>query len=179
MSKIGRKPIATGSVQVTINGQEVEFKGKKASGTYVLPATLKIIQDGSFVKITCDDPSLANNKVWGLHRALLANKLQGADIGFEEKVVIKGLGFKAVSAGNKLDLSLGYSHKISFPLPQGVTVEIDKTGQKLSFKGVDKQLVGATVSALKALRPTECYKGTGIHKENETIILKAGKTKAK
>jgi large subunit ribosomal protein L6 len=118
------------------------------------------------------------NNVWGLHRALLANKIQGAAQGFEKNLEINGLGYKAVPSGRKVVFTLGHSHKIDFELPEGVTLETDKTGQKLSVKSVDKEVLGQVCSLIRALKPPEPYKGTGIKEAGEVITRKAGKTKA-
>ncbi len=116
--------------------------------------------------------------LWGLHRALLANKVKGVDTGFEKKVKIVGLGYKAQPSGKKLTFSLGYSHKVYYQLPEGVDVVVDKTGQNLVFKAADKFLLGNACDAVRALRFPEPYKGTGIIREGDVIIRKAGKAKA-
>jgi large subunit ribosomal protein L6 len=184
MSKIGRKPIDIGSVQVEIKGQSIQYKGKKNSGTYEVPSELAVeLKDK---KVLMQPAKTKNarlsqreiNRVWGLHRALLANEIKGADVAFEKELHINGLGFKAAVSGQKVVFSLGYSHKINFELPKEVTLEVDKTGQKLIFKSFDKFLVGQICSEVKAMRPPEPYKGTGIKIANEIIARKAGKTKA-
>lgn len=177
MSKIGRKPIDTTGIQVDIKGQEVHFKGSKSSGVHMLPAGFAIEKSDSKLRITCADKKKFAE--WGLHRALLANKLKGISQGFEQKVTIVGLGFKALPKGsNSVEFSLGYSHKIPFDLPQGIVIEIDKTGQNLVVKGSDKELVGHVASMIRSLRPPEPYKGTGIKLADEEILRKAGKAKA-
>lgn len=180
MSKIGRKAIDIGNVQVDIKGQEVHYKGKKASGVHVLPQGLTAKLEDKKLYISEEEKSSNRslNRVWGLHRALIANAIKGADVGFEKQVQINGLGFKAALAGNKIVFSLGYSHKIDFDLPKEVSLEIDKTGQLLTFKSANKELLGHVCSVVKALRPPEPYKGTGIKLANEVIARKAGKTKA-
>lgn len=180
MSKIGRKAINIGNVNVEVKGNEVHYKGPKASGVYIIPKELMVqLDDKSLVIMPQKDTRSRDiNRVWGLHRALLANGIKGADLGFEKQMIIEGLGFKAVMAGNKVTFNLGYSHKIDFVLPAGVSLEIDKTGQKLLFKSADKALVGHVCSLVKSLRMPEPYKGTGIRMATETIARKAGKTKA-
>ncbi len=118
------------------------------------------------------------NCLWGLHRSLLANKIQGAHIPFERQVQIVGLGYKAIPKGNKVEFSLGYSHKIDFELPKNVTLEVDKTGQLLTLRSNDKELLGQTCGQLRFLRPVEPYKGTGIRWTTDVVIRKTGKTKA-
>lgn len=179
MSKIGRKPIDIGAAKVEIKGQEIHYSGKKESGVYVLPSELSARLEGTlvFISTTQKDPEL--NRIWGLHRALLANKIKGCQSEFAKTVEIVGLGFKVASVGgSKIVFSLGYSHKIDFELPKEVTLEVDKTGQKLVVRSPNKESLGLVCSKIRALRPPEPYKGTGIKINNEVIARKAGKTKA-
>jgi len=184
MSKIGRKPIEVGSVQVDIKGQEIHYKGKIHSGVLTLPNELTAeIKDKKLFIVPQKTanarlPQREINRVWGLNRALLSNEIKGASALFEKELIINGLGFKAAVSGQKVVFTLGYSHKIDFELPKAVTLEVDKTGQKLMFKSFDKFLVGHVCSMVKALRPPEPYKGTGIRIANEVIARKAGKTKS-
>ena len=182
MSKIGRKPIDIGAVQVEIKGQDVNYKGKKSSGAFTVPNELVVKIDNNKLYLKLAEKSEMSqrelNRVWGLARALLANHIKGADVPFEKEVQINGLGFKAALSGQKIVLTLGYSHKIDFDLPKEVTLEVDKTGQKLLFKSSDRFMLGDVCSKIKALRPPEPYKGTGIRVANEVIARKAGKTKA-
>lgn len=177
MSKIGRRPIDTTGVQVDIKGQDVHYKGPKASGEHTLPDELRITKADNKIQITCNDKEKYAD--WGLHRALLANKIKGASQGFEQKIIIVGLGFKAQPKGsNAIEFSLGYSHKINFEYPKSITIETDKTGQNLTVKGTDKGLVGHVADQIRALRPPEPYKGTGVKLAQEEILRKAGKAKA-
>lgn len=178
MSKIGRRPIALGSVKTEIKGQEVHYSGKHAHGVHLVPSILKVAIEESQLHITAAEKTSDTNRLWGLHRALLANKITGAETGFTRQITIVGLGFKAVKKGNGLEFSLGYSHKIDFPLPQGLTVDIDKTGQLLTVWASDKELVGHVSSKICALRPPEPYKGTGVYVTGTVIRRKAGKAKA-
>jgi large subunit ribosomal protein L6 len=181
MSKIGRKSIDINSAKVEIKGQEVHYSGPKGSGVHILPAELSASLDGSELTLvpvkTAKNPRDIN-RVWGLHRALLANEITGVTTGFEKQIQIIGLGYKAALTGNKVVFSLGYSHKIDYELPKGVTLEVDKTGQNLIFRSYDKALVGHVCSLVRAMRPPEPYKGTGVKLANEVIRRKAGKTKA-
>lgn len=176
MSKIGRKAIVIGSVHVAVQGQDVTYKGKSVSGHHTLPAGLTATVDKTALKINASKPKDSKMKtLWGLHRALLSNKIKGAEKPFEKIIEINGLGYKAALAGNKLGLSLGFSHKIDVVLPAGVTVEIDKTGQRLVFKSADKEALGQVCSYVRMLRPPEPYKGKGIKLSTEVIVRKAGK----
>ncbi len=181
MSKIGRKPIDIGNIQVEVKNSVIHYKGKKASGTYRLPPQLQAqLKNKQLVLLPVPSDSILSdiNALWGLHRALLANELKGADQPFEKQLRIVGLGFKAVITGNKVQFSLGFSHKIDRELPQGVTIEADKTGQLLTVRSIDKDNLGLTCSEIIALRPPEPYKGTGIHEVGTVIRRKAGKAKA-
>ncbi len=180
MSKIGRKAIDITDVQVEVKGQDVLYKGKLASGTYALPDFLKAVIDGNRLQLTVvssKTPGRFVNRDWGLHRSLLANNIEGARKGFERKLKINGLGYRATVSGKKVVFALGFSHKIDFELPDGVTMEVDKTGQQLTLKSSDKELVGHVSSMIRSLRPPEPYKGTGIKFVEEVIIRKAGKAK--
>ncbi len=176
MSKIGRKSIDITGVHVDIKGQEVHYKGPMASGVYTLPDELEIQKTDTQLRIMSDNKK--KNAQWGLHRALLANKIKGALQGFEQKITIVGLGYKAQLQGRSVKFALGYSHKIFFDLPEGITIEIDKTGQNLIIKSTDKEQVGHVASMIRSLRPPEQYKGTGIKYAEEEIVRKAGKAKA-
>jgi large subunit ribosomal protein L6 len=181
MSKIGRKPIELGNVKAKIDGQNVHYEGQNGSGVYHVPSELHVaIEGGSLVVQPQEKHRLdrAINKVWGLSRALLANGIKGVDAGFVRNIVIDGLGFKAVASGPKVTFHVGYSHKIDFELPKGVSLDIDKTGQKLTFRSPNKELVGQVCSLIKSLRPVEPYKGTGIRLTTDKVNRKAGKTKS-
>ena len=177
MSKIGRKPIELGSVQVEVQGQEVRYSGKHAKGTHLFPPLLKVGVEGNTVVITAARQTADTNRLWGLHRALFANKITGAEKGFQKQVSIVGLGFKATKKGAGLEFSLGFSHKIDFPFPKEVTIDIDKTGQLLTAWSSNKELLGQVCSDICALRPSEPYKGTGVFLAGSRIRRKAGKAK--
>ena len=178
MSKIGRMPINCAGVKIDVKGNEIQFAGKCATGTYTIPDPLHVEfkDDKLFVKSA--DTSRKAKCLWGLHRALLASRIGGSQKPFERQVQIIGLGFKAVAKGNVIEFSLGYSHKIDYNLPKGVTIDIDKTGQMLVLKSSDKELLGQVCGQFRLLRPVEPYKGTGVKVDTDVIIRKAGKTKA-
>ncbi len=178
MSKIGRRPIQVGDVHVEIAGSEIRYKGKSASGVHQLPDCLKAELADKMLKIMPVEKNADVNLDWGMHRAVLANKLKGAAQPFERQLRIVGLGYKAVVTGNKMQLSLGFSHKVDVAIPAGVTVETDKSGQLLTFKSTDRALLGHICSYVRDLKPPEPYKGTGIQYSDEVIKRKAGKAKA-
>jgi len=179
MSKIGRQPIPMRDVKVELKGQEVHYAGQFASGMHLLPLTLSARIENATLCIEAQNDSRDVRQVWGLHRALLANKISGAHALFQKQVKIVGLGYKAIAQGaNNIEFSLGYSHKINFSLPAGVTVEIDKVGQLLTLKSADKELVGKVGGEMRLLRQVEPYKGTGVYLTTDIIIRKAGKAKS-
>lgn len=184
MSKIGRKPIVLGTTKVDINGQAVHYSGNKASGVYELAKELVAHVEDSALMIQ-PNPAIKGkirqreiNRVWGLHRALLANIIKGSQEEFEKKLKITGLGYKAIVSGKKVSFSLGYSHKKEFELPNDVSLEVDKSGQLLTVRSKDKTLVGQICSNIKQLRMPEPYKGTGIQLTTDVIARKAGKAKS-
>jgi large subunit ribosomal protein L6 len=179
MSKIGRKPIVFSTAKVEIQGKKIVIDGPKAKFEHELPEQVDATIEGNKLTLVVEDMfSKDVRMVWGLHRALLANKVIGAETGFEIKMKIVGLGFKALLQGTKVVFNLGYTHKIEFDLPAGVSMEIDKTGQLLNVKSADKFVLGSACDTIRSFRPPEPYKGTGIMRENEVIIRKAGKTKS-
>lgn len=178
MSKIGRKPVALQDVKVEVKGQEVHYTGKHASGVHVLPEVLEAKINGGQLLLNAKKKTRDARQTWGLHRALVSNKITGAHAPFEKQVQIVGLGYKAQANGDKLEFNLGFSHKIEIALPKEVTIDINKTGQLLTLKSADRQLLGKFCGELCDLRPTEPYKGTGVRLTTDVIIRKAGKTKA-
>jgi large subunit ribosomal protein L6 len=181
MSKIGRKPIKIDGINVEIKGHEIHYKGSKASGVYHMSPELNArIEDSNLYLIPANDKDdMAQkqarniNRSWGLNRALLANELGGAAQEFEKLLEINGLGYKAVLADKKIILTLGYSHKIEEDIPAGISVEIDKSGQKVKVKSSDRNLLGDFCSKIRELREPEPYKGKGIKLQTEVIFRKA------
>lgn len=186
MSKIGRKPIDVSKVQVEISGQKIKLKGVGGTVVVDLPSLLKAtLKDKQLIIEPGVDPKKQNHtiqqqvkRLWGLYRALLSNYVSGLIKPFESELHINGLGFKASLSGKSLTFTLGYSHNIDFYLPENVTVEVDKTGQRLLVKSINKESVGKVCSEIKRLRMPEPYKGTGIKLGKETLFRKPGKTKA-
>ncbi len=178
MSKIGRRPIPVASAKISIDGSMMTIAGAKTSFQHELPAGVLARLEGKELLVTVEHVNRRSKMLWGLHRALIANKIKGVETGFEQKLIIVGLGFKALLNGKKLVLTLGYTHKVDYDMPDDVTVEIDKSGQNLVFRSADKFSLGNVCDAVRSFRPPEPYKGTGIMKEGEKIFRKAGKTKS-
>src|SRR5581483_8000257 len=180
MSKIGRKPISIDGLSVDIKGQAVHYKGAHASGIHQVPQELSVLAKDKKLYLAINEHVVTSHRqealakrLWGLHRALLANELGGAAQEFEKGLDINGLGYKAALAGKKIIFTLGYSHKIEKDIPTGISVEIDKSGQKIKAKSSDKFLVGQFCRNIKELRLPEPYKGKGIKLQNEVIFRKA------
>jgi len=176
MSKIGRKSISFSSANVEVEGNKILIKGPKVTFDHKLPPQLTARIEGNMLLLSPTNNTRAVRALWGLHRALLANKVKGVEKGFELSIKIVGLGYKAQLSGKKMIFSLGYSHKIEYNLPDGVTVDIDKSGQNLVFKSHDKELLGSVCDKVRSFKTPEPYKGTGIMRADERIFRKAGKT---
>ncbi len=174
MSRIGKKLITIlKGVDVKITNNEIFIKGSKGEFKYNLPEILFAeLKDGSlkvFPKMQRKD----TNALWGTARALLANMILGVSRGFEKKLEIEGIGFKAVLDGRVLVLNLGFSHQVKFKLPDGVDAKAEKN--IITISGSDKNLVGQTAANIRALKKPEPYKGKGIKYQGEIIRRKAGK----
>jgi large subunit ribosomal protein L6 len=176
MSRIGKKPIIIpAGVQVAVAGTHVSVKGPKGS-------LQRQICDGVNVQVGADQIEVSRNgedrtdrSLQGLTRTLIANMVDGVTKGFERVLEINGVGYRADLKGTILNLALGYSHPIEYPLPSGITAEVEKQ-TKITLRGIDKELVGATAAKIRSFRSPEPYKGKGIKYSEERIIRKAGKT---
>ena len=178
MSRIGKMPITIPQgVTVTANGQSVAVKGPKGELKRELrkPITLKV-ENGHVVVARPDDSKEAKS-LHGLSRTLVANMIEGVTKGYEKKLHIEGVGFKAEVAGNTLSLNIGYTHIIKFPVPAGVNVVVDKNVD-LIITGTDKELVGQTAATIRAFREPDVYKGKGIMYLGEKLRKKVGKAGA-
>lgn len=182
MSRIGRKPIEIPKgVQVSITKDRVSVKGPKGSLSLARHAAIEIAQakeEGKDVVVFQRNGNLGPERAaHGLMRALVNNMFEGVTKGFEKQLEINGVGYKAEIKGQKITLSLGYSHPIEYQLPEGVSAKTDKN--LLILSGIDRQVLGAAAANIRGFRPPEPYKGKGIKYVNETILRKAGKTAGK
>lgn len=175
MSRIGKKLISIPKgVEVKIEQSFVLVKGPKGELKEAIHPRVTIVLENNEVKITVEDPELKSDKaLWGLYGSMVKNMITGVTVGFEKKLEINGVGYKAALSGDKITLNLGFSHPVDFSLPKGITAGIEKN--IISISGIDKRLVGAVAAELRALRPPEPYKGKGIKYIDEVIIKKAGK----
>jgi large subunit ribosomal protein L6 len=176
MSRIGVKPVVVPSgVDVKFDDGMLNVKGPKGQlGVKVAEGISFELSDGSCrVGRSGDSPTLRANH--GLMRALLANMVTGVTAGFEKKLEITGVGYKADVRGSSIVLNLGYSHPITYPFPDGIQIAVD-SGTKLTVKGIDKEKVGQVAAEIRSMRPPDSYKGKGVRYAGEYIRLKAGKS---
>jgi len=174
MSRIGKKPIMIPSgVKVALNGSTISVQGGMGTLSRTLNEWVKVnVEADKIVVLPADET--AGTAMQGLARSLVANMVEGVTKGFAKVLEINGVGYRAELKGSILNLSLGYSHPIEYPLPQGITAEVEKQ-TKITVKGVDKELVGATAAKIRSFREPEPYKGKGIKYADEKILRKAGK----
>ena len=176
MSRVAKAPVKIpAGVQVSAAAGAVTVKGAKTSLTLPLPPVVAVeIKDG--VVSVAAESIKANAAMSGTVRALLANMVHGVTKGYEEKLGLVGVGYRAAVQGKKLNLSLGFSHPVEFPIPDGITVECPSQTEIL-IKGTDRQKVGQTAAEIRNIRPPEPYKGKGVRYAGEQITLKEGKKK--
>lgn len=176
MSRIGKLPIQIpAGVNVALKGNVVSVEGPKGKLEQDIHFKAVVaVNDGEIV-VTRADESKLSRSVHGLTRTLISNMVTGVTAGFEKKLEIVGVGYRVAQKGTSLDFSLGYSHPVVFDAPAGIELVAD-TQQKITVKGIDKQLVGQVAANIRELRPPEPYKGKGVRYAGEYILRKAGKT---
>ena len=175
MSRIGKKPVTVpAGVTVTINGNEVKVKGPKGELDRTFSDLVTISQEGEEILVARNDETTESNAQQGLTRTLIHNMVVGVSEGFEKKLELTGVGYRAQLKGKDLDLSLGYSHPVIYACPENISFEVpDNT--HITVKGISKEQVGQVAAEVRAKRPPEPYKGKGIHYEVEHIRRKLGK----
>jgi len=176
MSRIGKQPITIPpKVKVEVKGQKVFVEGPKGKLDWELPRRTSLkVQDGKILVSREGDDARAK-ALHGLSRALVNNMVRGVSDGFVKKLEIQGVGFKAAVAGNSVNLSLGYSHPVVYPIPAQIKVTVEEN-TKLTVEGPDRQLVGEVAAELRSYYPPEPYKGKGVRYVGERVIRKEGKT---
>ena len=175
MSRIGRKLITLPEgVALTISGSDVEVKGPKGTLRRTFVPVVKVTQENNVVTVTVKNPDDRGQRAfWGLSRALLANMVTGVHAGFEKKLEIKGVGYRAEMKGRMLVLHVGFSHSVEITAPEGVDVKVEKN--VITLSGIDNQLVGEAAATIRKVRKPEPYKGKGIRYVGEHVRQKAGK----
>jgi large subunit ribosomal protein L6 len=177
MSRIGKKPVTIPSgVTATVEGQTVKMKGPKGQLQFVVHDDVEVKVDKNVVKVT---PRVDTNRataLYGTARAQIANLVAGVTKGFEKKLEITGVGYRAAMQGKNLQLALGYSHDVIFPIPEGIQIAVPKPTE-ITITGSDIQRVGQVAAEIRAYRPPEPYKGKGVKYVDEFIFRKEGKKK--
>jgi len=177
MSRVGKKPVPVPSgVTATVDGQLVKVKGAKGELSFLVPEEVSVALENGAVSVNPRDESKTARAKWGMSRAQVANLVEGVSKGFEKRLEINGVGYKAAVAGKVLKLSLGYSHDIDYAIPAGVTITTPKPTEVV-VAGIDKQVVGQTAAEIREYRGPEPYKGKGVKYSDEFIFRKEGKKK--
>jgi large subunit ribosomal protein L6 len=177
MSRIGKKPVVIPSgVTAKLEGQTIAVKGAKGELKFTAPQEVALSIDDGAVHVQPHAEDKRARAMWGMTRAQIANLVGGVTKGFEKKLEINGVGYKAAVAGKNLQLSLGYSHDIVFPIPTGVTITTPKPTE-ITIAGIDKRQVGQIAAEIRAFRGPEPYKGKGVKYAGEFIFRKEGKKK--
>ena len=177
MSRIGKKPIAIpDGVTTTLDGQSITVKGPKGELGYVANDEVTLSQENGEIVVAPIDQSKDARSKWGMTRTMVANMIEGVTKGYERKLEINGVGYRAQMQGNAIKLALGFSHDVVHELPQGVSAQVTKPTE-IVLNGIDKQQVGQVAANIREYRPPEPYKGKGIKYAEERIVRKEGKKK--
>jgi large subunit ribosomal protein L6 len=177
MSRIGKKPVAIpAGVTARLDGQSIAVKGAKGELKFTAPEEVRVSIDGGVIHVAPHGEDKRARAMWGTARARIQNLVAGVTHGFEKKLEINGVGYKAAIAGKNLQLSLGYSHDVIFAIPAGVTIVTPKPTE-ITIAGIDKRQVGQVAAEIRAFRGPEPYKGKGVKYANEFIFRKEGKKK--
>jgi large subunit ribosomal protein L6 len=177
MSRIGKKPVALPKgVTANVSGQTVKVKGPKGELQVTLPAEVAVEAGADGVSVTPRKEMERAAAMWGLSRTLVNNLVVGVTEGFQQKLEIQGVGYRAAVQGKNLNLQLGFSHDVAYPIPAGITITAEKPTM-LTVAGIDKQLVGQVAAEIRAYRKPEPYKGKGVRYADEYVRRKEGKKK--
>ena len=177
MSRIGKKPVVIpAGVTAKLEGRTIAVKGAKGELKFTAPDEVLVSIDGGAVHVQPHGEDKRARAMWGMTRAQIANLVGGVTHGFEKKLEINGVGYKAAIAGKNLQLSLGYSHDITYPIPAGVTITTPKPTE-ITIAGIDKKQVGQVAAEIRGFRPPEPYKGKGVKYSDEFVFRKEGKKK--
>ena len=177
MSRIGKKAVTVpGGITAQVNGQEVKVKGPKGELKHVLADAMVAKLENGGIDIAMREDTKEARALWGMSRTLVANLIAGVTEGFTKKLEITGVGYRAAVQGQNLQLQLGYSHDIAYPIPPGIQIVCPKPTE-IVITGIDKQKVGQVAAEIRRFRPPEPYKGKGIKYAGEFILRKEGKKK--
>jgi large subunit ribosomal protein L6 len=177
MSRIAKNPIElVAGVNVSISGQQVDVKGPKGSLQMTVHEDVDVIQEDSLLRVAPKNGGKGAMAMAGTMRSLLSNMVTGVTTGFEKKLKLVGVGYRAQMKGKDLNLTLGFSHPVDYLIPEGINIETPSQTE-IVIKGIDKQQVGQAAANIRAYRSPEPYKGKGVRYEDETIVLKEAKKK--
>ena len=177
MSRIGKKPVAVpAGVTAKVDGQTVAVKGAKGELQFIVPEDVSVEFNDNQIKVDPKNSTKRARALWGTSRAQIQNLVIGVTTGFEKKLEITGVGYKAAVAGKNLQLSLGYSHDIQYPIPAGIAIVTPKPTE-ITITGIDKRQVGQVAAEIRDYRGPEPYKGKGVKYAGEFIFRKEGKKK--
>jgi large subunit ribosomal protein L6 len=176
MSRVGKSPVALQGAEVALSDDRITVKGPLGTITQAANRLVKVVNDNGTLKFEPVDESREANAMSGTMRALVANMVHGVTKGFERKLTLVGVGYRAQAQGDKLNLSLGFSHPVVHQMPQGIKAETP-TQTEIVIKGINKQQVGQVAAEVRGYRPPEPYKGKGVRYANEVVILKETKKK--
>ncbi|MGF6604394.1 large subunit ribosomal protein L6 [Paraburkholderia sp. GAS448] len=176
MSRVGKSPVALQGAEVALSDERITVKGPLGTITQAANRLVKVVNDNGTLKFEPIDDSREANAMSGTMRALVANMVNGVTKGFERKLTLVGVGYRAQAQGDKLNLSLGFSHPVVHQMPEGVKAETP-TQTEIVIKGISKQQVGQVAAEVRGYRPPEPYKGKGVRYANEVVILKETKKK--
>jgi large subunit ribosomal protein L6 len=177
MSRIGKSPVAVPSgVEVQIGAGSISVKGPLGQLVQTHPAWVAVEQAEGYLQVKTVEESIRADAMSGTLRALLANMVQGVSKGFERKLNLVGVGYRAQAQGDKVSLSLGFSHPVEHKMPSGIKVETP-TQTEIILKGIDKQKLGQVAAEIRGYRPPESYKGKGVRYSDETVVIKETKKK--
>lgn len=177
MSRIGKNPVEVPSgVEVSIVSDLLTAKGKNSTQTVRLHDAVEVKQEDGKIVVNPRAGAPAARKMWGTMRSVISNAVLGASEDFVVRLLINGVGYRAAVQGNILNLQLGFSHDIKYPIPEGITVKCERPTM-IEISGANKQQVGQIASEIRAYRKPEPYKGKGVRYENELIVRKEGKKK--
>ena len=175
--RVAKNPIELpNGVNVTISKTGIDVKGPKGNLSFTIPDNISIAQNDNIINVTLLNEEQHTQELGGTTRAIVNNMVVGVSEGFEKKLVLVGVGYRAQIKGNVLDLTLGFSHPVTYAIPEGISIEIP-IPTEIIIKGIDKQKVGQVAAEVRAFRPPEPYKGKGVRYADERISLKETKKK--
>ena len=177
MSRIGKLPIPIpDKVTAQIAGQHITIKGPKGTLEREIPQPIEVKQEGDTIVVAPTDGSRIGRQRYGLCRTLVANMVDGVSQGFQKRLSIQGVGYRAQAQGKKLTLNVGYSKPVEMEMPDGIDVAVENRNTEVIVSGINKEVVGNVAAKIRAVRPPEPYKGKGIRYFDEQVRRKAGKT---